>query len=82
MWPHDNNKNLGQKVAREERKHTDEDGTHICRLREGAPAQEVDGEEGHPGDHVDHEAKCDALGLIVVRRQVLANVAESKAECT
>lgn len=82
MWPQDNNKNLGQEVASKERKHTDEDGTHVCCHSEGAPAQEVDGKEGHPGDHVYHEAEGDTLGFIIICRQVLAHVAESKAEYT
>lgn len=78
----DDDENLGQEVAGEERHHTDEDGAHVRRHGEGAPAHEVDGEEGHPGDHVDHEAEGDTLGLVVVRRQVLAHVAEGEAECT
>lgn len=75
-----NNVNFGQEVAPKEGQDTDQCGANISSHGEGAPADEVDREEANPGDHVHHEAEGDALGLIVVGRQVFAHVAEKEAE--
>lgn len=80
LRPQDDDVNLGQEVAPEEGHHADEYGAHVGGHGEGASADEVDGEEGHPGDHVHHEAEGDTLGLVVVGRQIFAHVAEAEAE--
>lgn len=76
----DNDINFGQEVAPEEGQDAEEYGKHVCSYGEGAPADEVESEEAHPGDHVHHEAEGDTLGLVVVGWQVFAHVAEREAE--
>ena len=80
FWLQDNNINFGQEVAPEESQDAEEYGKHVCSYGKGAPADEVESEEAHPGDHVHHEAEGDTLGLVVVGWQVFAHVAEREAE--
>lgn len=75
-----NNINFGYKVSPEEGQDTEECGKHLCGHGERISADEVEGEEADPGDHVHHEAEGHALGLVVIGWQVFAHVTESEAE--
>lgn len=74
-----NDVNFGQEVAPEEGQDADQGRANVRSHGEGASADGVDGEEADPGDHVHHQAEGDALGLVVVGRQVFAQVAEKEA---
>lgn len=74
-----NNVNFGQEVPPKEGQDADQRGANISSHGEGASADEVDGEEANPGDHVHHQTEGDTLGLVVVGRQVFAHVAENEA---
>lgn len=82
VWFQYNNVNFGQEVPSKEGQYTDQCGTNKSSRGEGASADDVDREEANPGDRVQHQAEGDTLGLVVVGRQVFAQVAEREANDT